>query len=200
MLSAWFSGMRRYTRSSKYVDRKKMKQTVKANRPGNMGFHFTGEFPEAEDWTPVEALGRSRSYMCPSDERGARRAVGSEDVGRPGLFSEHGMRLSAAIVMLMVLGLFLCGVWVDAFATNAGVSKRLAEQSARMESLRNEAVTLQSEIASRSSGVNVRQEATRIGLKSPRDMDMEYVDVPVDAVIDPASYGLQRDMASVFGQ
>lgn len=200
MLSAWFSGMHCYTRSSKFVNRKKMKQTVKANRPGNQGFSFTGEFPEAEDWTPVEAMGRRRSYMSPSDVQNARGAVSAQDVGREGICSEHGMRLSVALALLFVFGALLCSVWLSAYSVNAGVSKRLAQQDVRMETLNVEATTIRSEIASRSSGVNVRQEALRIGLKNSRGMDLEYVDVPADAVIDPTSYGLQRDMASVFGR
>ena len=64
--------------------------------------------------------------------------------------------------------------------------------------LQNELI--RSEIASRSSGVNVRQEALRIGLKRSTGAANAYVDVPSDAVIDPATYGLMRDTASVFGQ
>lgn len=200
MLSALFSGMHRYTRVAEYANRKKMKQTVRANRPGSVDFSFTGEFPEAEDWTPVEAIGRRRSYTQPAYATGIDDAVGTEDVGRQSIFSEHGVRLGAAVAMLMVLAVSLCLIWVSAYAQNAAVAKRLSQQEVRMETLTEEAAILRGEIATRSSGVNVRQEAIRIGLKSANGISAEYVQVPSDAVIDPSSYGLRRDMASVFGQ
>lgn len=200
MLSEMFSGMRRYKRVARFVDRKKMKQTVKATRIGRQSISFTGDFPEAGDWTPVETFGCRRSYMQPAREQGLERAIGTEDVGRLSIFSEHGVRLGAAVAMLVVLAAVLGGAWVMAHADNAGVAKRLAQQETRMQTLETQTTTLRSEIASRSSGVNVRQEAVRIGLRNSRGTQSAYVDVPDAATIDPANFGLQRDTASVFGQ
>ena len=162
MLSEMFSGMRRYKRVARFVDRKKMKQTVKATRIGRQSISFTGDFPEAGDWTPVETFGCRRSYMQPAREQGLERVIGTEDVGRLSIFSEHGVRLGAAVAMLVVLAAVLGGAWVMAHADNAGVAKRLAQQETRMQTLETQTTTLRSEIASRSSGVNVRQEAVRI--------------------------------------
>ena len=200
MLGNVFTGMRRYKRVARFVDRKKMKQTVRTNRSNGQSISFSGDFPEAGNWTPVEAFGCRRSYMQPAAEKGIERVVGSEDVGRLSLFSEHGVRLGAGVTMLVVLAAVLCGIWVWTYSQNSGVSKRLAMQETRMVSLAEESTTLRSEIASRSSGVNVRQEALRIGLKRSTGAANAYVDVPSDAVIDPATYGLMRDTASVFGQ
>lgn len=200
MLSEMFSGMRRYKRVARFVDRKKMKQTVKATRIGRQSISFTGDFPEAGDWTPVETFGCRRSYMQPAREQGLERVIGTEDVGRLSIFSEHGVRLGAAVAMLVVMAAVLGGAWVMAHADNAGVAKRLAQQETRMQTLETQTTTLRSEIASRSSGVNVRQEAVRIGLRNSRGTQSAYVDVPDAATIDPANFGLQRDTASVFGQ
>ena len=200
MLSAYFTGMRRYTRSSGYVNRKKMKQTIRAGRPGNLGFHFTGDFPESEDWTPVEAVRRPRSYTSPAQDGGVSQAVGVGVSERLPTFSRYGVRLGMGVALLAVWVAILCGVLISAYSVNAGLSKRLAQQAVRMEVLQEDSITLQSEIARRSSGVNVRQEAVRIGLTSSRGMPTEYVSVPDSAVIDPASYGLRTDTAVVFGQ
>ena len=200
MLSEMFSGMRRYKRVARFVDRKKMKQTVKATRIGRQSISFTGDFPVAGDWTPVETFGCRRSYMQPAREKGMERAIGTEDVGRLSIFSEHGVRLGAAVAMLVVLAAVLGGAWVMAHADNAGVAKRLAQQETRMQTLEMQTTTLRSEIASRSSGVNVRQEAVRIGLRNSSGAQSAYVDGPDAATIDPANFGLQRDTASVFGQ
>lgn len=201
MLSALFSGMHRYTRSSRYVNRKKMKQTIRASRPGNQGFSFTGEFPEAEDWMPVEAMRRPRSYTSPAQDGGVNDAVNSSVSERLPIVSRYGVRLGAGVALLTLWVALLSAVLIGAYSVNAGLSKGLAQQAVRMETLSEDSITLQSEIASRSSGVNVRQEAVRIGLTSSRGMDTEYITVPENAVIDPASYGLLRqDVASVYGQ
>ena len=104
------------------------------------------------------------------------------------------------VAMLVVLAAVLGGAWVMAHADNAGVAKRLAQQETRMQTLEMQTTTLRGESASRSSGVNVRQEAVRIGLRNSRGTQSAYVDVPDAATIDPANFGLQRDTASVFGQ
>lgn len=200
MLSAYFTGMHRYTRSSRYVNRKKMKQTIRASRPGNQGFHFTGDFPEAEDWTPVEATRRPRSYTSPAYEGGVSDAVSGRVSERLPTFSRYGVRMGMGVALLTLWVALLCGVLISAYSTNAGLSKRLAQQAVRMETLSEDSITLQSEIAKRCSGVNIRQEAVRIGLTSSRGMAAEYVSVPASAVIDPASYGLRTDVGSVFGQ
>lgn len=199
MLSEKFSGMHRHTRSSKYVDRKKMKRTVKASRPGTHGFSFTGEFPETEDWTPVEAKSRRRNYTQSNGDTGVYRAVSSEDTMRLPVVNRYGVRLGAALVFFVVFGVLLAGTAVLAYAENAAVSKRLAQQAARMETLSEEANATLSEIAYRSNGVNIRQEASRIGLKSSRGMSVEYLEVPVDAVIGPGAVGTVQDMANVWG-
>lgn len=199
MLSALWTGMRRYTRSSRYVDRKKMRQTIRANRPGNQGFSFTGDFPEATDWLPVEATRRPRCYTRQADN-GVSDVVTARVDERLPVFSRYGVRMGVAIPMLILFALLLGAIWMGAYAANAGVSQRLAQQEARAENLQQTAITLEGEIARRSSGINVRQEALRIGLKSSRGMSLTYVDVPDAAVVDPATYGLRQDVASVFGQ
>ena len=200
MLSAMFTGMHRHTRSSKYMDRKAMKRTVKANRPGSHGFSFTGEFTDAAEWAPVEAIGRRRCYMKATGENSAVDAVMNDSVERLPIVNRYGVRLGAALVFFVVFGVLLAGTAVMAYAQNTGVAKRLAQQAARMETLNENAATLQSEIAFRSNGVNIRQEAVRIGLKSSRGTDVVYVDVPADAVLSLGAYGTAQDMASVFGQ
>lgn len=156
MLSAIFTGMHRHTRSSKFVDRKAMKRTVKANRPGSHGFSFTGEFPEAADWTPVEAIGRRRCYMKATGENNAVDAVAGDRTERLPVVNRYGVRLGAALVFFVVFGALLAGTAIMAHAQNASVSKRLAQQTARMETLGETSATLQSEIAFRSNGVNIR--------------------------------------------
>lgn len=201
MLSTLFTGMHRYTRSSGYVNRKKMKQTIKAKRPGNQGFSFTGDdYPEAQDWLPVEAVRAPRCYTRPCAGGGVNDAVNEQVNERLPVISRYGVRMGVAIPMLALFALLLCGIWMGMYSVNAGVASRLTQQSVRMETLEQTAVTLQSEIAMRCSGINVRQEATRIGLKSSRGMALEYINVPAGVVIDPAAYGLRQNTASVFGQ
>lgn len=200
MLGARFSGMHRYTRSSRYVSRKKMKQQVRANRPGNQGFTFTGEYPEAESWQPVEIGRRSRSYMTPGDEIHMDAVVDGTLSERLPLVSDRGVRLGPAIVILVALAVLLAWIWMGVYTVNAGLSNRLSQQTLRMVTLENTAATLESEIAMRCSGVNVRQEAARIGLKSSHGMAAQYISVPEGAVIDPANYGVRQDAASIFGQ
>ncbi|MBR3763848.1 MAG: hypothetical protein IKK57_04755 [Clostridia bacterium] len=200
MLGARFSGMHRYTRSSRYVSRKKMKQQVRANRPGNQGFTFTGEYPEAESWQPVEIGRRSRSYMTPGDEIHMSAVVDGTLTERLPVVSSRGVRLGPAIAALLVLVALLAWIWMGAYTVNAGISARLSQQTVRMASLDNTAASLESEIALRCSGVNVRQEAARIGLKSSRGMTSQYVSVPEGAVINPANYGVRQDTASILGQ
>ena len=199
MLSEKVYGMHRHTRSSKYVDRKKMKRTVKASRPGTHGFSFTGEFPETHDWMPVEATSRRRNYTRNNGDTNGYRAVSSEDTTRLPVVNRYGVRVGAALVFFVVLGVLLAGTLVMAYAENAAVSKRLAQQTARIETLSEEANTTLSEIANRSNGVNIRQEASRIGLRSSRGMSVEYLDVPVNAVIGPGAVGTVQDLASVWG-
>lgn len=201
MLRTVFSGMRRYTRSSGYVNRKKMKQTIRANRPGNQGFRFKGDnFPETYDWQPVEAMRGPRSYMNPSSEGGMSSVVTSDVKERMPVFSRYGVRLSVAIPMLALFALLLCAIWMGLYSVNAELASRVAQQSARIENLQETAVTLESEIAMRTSGINVRQEAARIGLKSSRGMSSKYVSVPAGMAVNPASYGLRQDVASLLGQ
>lgn len=200
MLGARFSGMHRYTRSSRYVSRKKMKQQVRANRPGNQGFTFTGEYPETDSWQPVEIGRQSRSYMTPGDEIHMSGIVDGSLTERLPVVSGHGVRLGPAIVMLTVFVALLAWIWMGAYSVNAGLSARMSQQTGRMVTLQNTAASLESEIALRCSTVNVRQEAARIGLKSSRGMVSQYVSVPDAAVINPANYGVRQDTASIFGQ
>lgn len=199
MLSALFTGMHRHTRSSKYVDRKAMKRTVKANRPGNQGFSFTGEFPEMADWTPVEAQGRRRSYTRPAGHVNAVHVVGHEDVERMPVVNRYGVRLGAALVFFVVLGSLLAGTALLVNADNAGVAKRLSQQEVRVAYLQEESATINSEISFRSNGLNVRQEAMRIGLRSSENMQVIYLDVPSNAVYSRDTYAAQN-MASILGQ
>lgn len=200
MLSALFTGMHRCTRSSGYVDRKKMRQQVKANRPGHQGFSFTGDYPEAADWQPVEATRKPRCYTQVSQDSGIYAAVDGQINERVPLVGRDGLSLGLGITVLVFFVALLAAVWIAAYSVNAGLAKRLNQQSVRMETLVNDAASLESEIALRCSSVNVRQEAARIGLKSSRGINPEYVSVPAGAVIDPASYGLRLDTASIFGQ
>lgn len=200
MLSAFFSGMHRHTRLSRYVDKRKMKRTVRATRPGAQGFSFTGEFPEMENWRPVEATGRRRDYTRPSVEKSTYRAVGNEDTTRLPIVNRYGVRFGAAMVYFVVLGVLLAGTAIWASAGNAGVSMRLAAQERRMEELNETSSSTLSEIARRSSGVNIRQEAGRIGLMSSHGMDVKYLEVPEDATIGPGTLSTTQDMASIWGQ
>ncbi len=199
MLSALFSGMHCHTRSSKYVDRKKMKRTVKANRPGSNGFSFTGEFPEVQDWTPVEALGRRRSYTSRMDD-GIAEVVKTESVERLPVVNRYGVRRGTALVALVVFAVMLASMGLMAYADNISVSKRLDQQTKHMGDLTETTKNLQGDIASRSNGVNIRQEAMRIGMKKSQGMDVVYLYVPSDAVLDPGVFGMTQDMASILGQ
>lgn len=198
MLSAFLSGMHRHTRLSRYVDKKKMKRTIQATRPGSQGFSFTGEFPEMEGWKPVEATSHRRDYTRPDVEKSTYRAVGNEDAGRLPVVNRYGVRFGAAMVYFAVLAVLLAGVSLWAYAGNAGVSKRLAMQESRIVELENTASSTWSEITRRSSGVNIRQEASRIGLKSSRGMDVTYLEVPEDATIGPGTVSTTQDMAYVW--
>ncbi len=193
-------GMQRYTRLSDYIDRKKMNRTKRANRPGNQGFTFTGDFPEAHDWQPVEAQRFRRSYTDPSGDGGVSDVVAAQVEERLPLVSRYGVRTGLAVTVLAVFAALLCALWVGAYSVNAGLSRQLAQQEVRVETLTQSGVQLRSEIAVASSEVNVRQEAVRIGLRSSHGMAWEYVSVPTNAVIDPASYGLRQNTASIFGQ
>lgn len=200
MLSMYLSGMRRYKRSSRFVDRKKMKQTVRASRPGNRGFSFTGEYPEADSYKVLEPQGMRRHYTQPSSEPVIHATVGSSVTNRVPVISKHGVHWGVALALLTLWVMLLSGVLVYAYSNNSGVSKRLSQQTVRMATLTNDTAALQGAIANRSSGVNVRQEAVRLGLVNSQGMEQRYVSVPEAAVFNPSNYGLRLNTASIFGQ
>lgn len=177
-----------------------MKRTIRATRPGAQGFSFTGEFPEIENWRPVEATGRRRDYTRPSVEKSTYRAVGNEDTNRLPIVNRYGVRFGAAMVYFVVLSALMAGLSIWAYAGNAGVSMRLAAQETRVKELNTTANETISEIARRSSGVNIRQEAGRIGLMSSRGMDVKFLEVPEDATIGPGTLTTTQDMANIWGQ
>lgn len=201
MLSGFFTGMRRYKRSSGYVSRKRMKQTIMASRPGNRGFRFTGEdYPAGNDRMPVEVRGNRRRYISGNGEKPINETVGNRIRERADICNSKGMHRGLATVLLTLWVVGLCVVLLCENSANAGVSKRLSQQAARMEMLTNESAALQSAIASRSSDINVRQEAGRLGLTNSQGIPQKYISVPDTAVFNPASYGLKLDTASIFGQ
>lgn len=200
MLGDFFSGMHRYKRVARYADRKGMKETIKASRTARTSIDFNGDFPQADQWTPVESFPISRDYTRPSRDSGVNDVVRPDHLERRRVFSEHGVLLGPAVAMLTLLAVLLGIWWGVEFAENMNVSKRLAAQESRMESLRTEEVLIKGQIATRCSSVNVRQEALRIGMKNTRGMATKDLELPQNAVIDPDNYGLRRDTASVFGQ
>lgn len=200
MLSARSTGMHRHTRPAAYADKKMKRRAVKASRPGSYGFSFTGDFPEMPGWQPVEATERRRRYAVASGQTGSYRAVGSDGTMRMPIINRYGVRLGPAVIALVLLAALLAGFIVWQFSENTRVSKLLSEQTARMDSLAIEAYTTLNEITVQSSGVNIRQEATRIGLMSSRGVVVEYLDVPADAVFSPGAAGGTQDLASVLGQ
>ena len=200
MLSRGFNRMHRHTRSAQYADRKGMQRDVRANRPGAHGFSFTGDFPEAEDWQPVEAATHRRRYSEPSGNTGAYRVVDDAVTDRLPVVNRYGIRLGPALVLLVVLASLLGSITVMAYSGNSSVTKRLAEQEERMIVLNNEVGLIQGEISYRSNGVNVRQEASRIGLVSSKDVAVEYISVPANAVYGLGTAVGAQDMASIWGQ
>lgn len=199
MLGAMFTGMHRHTRSSKYMDRKAMKRTVKANRPGNLGFSFTGEFPEVSDWAPVEAQSRRRSYTRSTGRVHAVNTIAHEKTERLPVVNRYGVRLGAALVFFVVFGSLLAMTALMVSAGNGSVVTRLEQQTARRNELIEEQSTLAGEIAFRSNGLNVRQEAMRIGLRSSENMQVIYLDVPTNAMHSQDSFAAQN-MANILGQ
>ena len=177
-----------------------MKRTVRATRPGSQGFSFTGEFPEMENWRPVEATGHRRDYTRPSVEKSTYRAVGNEDTNRLPIVNRYGVRFGAAMVYFVVLGVLLAGTAIWVSAGNAGVSMRLASQEFRMEELNETSSVTLSEIARRSSGVNIRQEAVRMGLISSKGVNVHYLEAPADAVITLPDQTAIQSLASIWGQ
>lgn len=199
MLSARSNGMHRHTRPAAYADKKMKRRAVKAGRPGSYGFSFTGEFPETPGWTPVEATERRRRYAVPNGQTGSYRAVGSEGTMRIPVINRYGVRLGPAVIVLVLLAALLAGFIVWQCSENSRMSKLLSDQLIRLDSLTAEANTTLNEISVQSSGVNIRQEATRIGLMNSHGVVVEYLDVPEDAVFAPGVGGTQ-DLASVVGQ
>lgn len=200
MLSAYMHGMHRHTRPSAYADKKQQRRSAQStSRPGAYGFSFSGEFPEAPSAMPVEAAGRRRHYTAPSGQTGSYQAVGSQGTMRLPAINRYGVRLGPAIVLFVFFAALLAGLVVWQYAGNTRLSKLISEQEQRMVNLGAEADQTLSEISVQSSGVNIRQEATRIGLKSSRGVTVEYLNVPKDAVFGPGAGGVQ-DMASVLGQ
>ena len=200
MLSARFSGMHRHTRPAAYADKKMKRRAAKASRPGSYGFSFTGEFPEMPDWQPVEATERRRRYAVASGQTGSYRAVGSDGTMRIPVINRYGVRLGPAIILLVLLAALLAGLVVMQFSENTRMAKLLSEQVERMDSLAAETNTTLSEITIQSSGMNIRQEATRIGLMSSHGVVREYLDVPADALFGPGTMGGTQDLASVWAQ
>lgn len=200
MLSARFNGMHRHTRPAAYADKKMKRQAVKASRPGSYGFSFTGEFPETSGWQPVEATERRRRYAVASGQTGSYQAVGRDGTVRIPVINRYGVRLGPAVIALVVLAALLAGCVVWQFSENTRMGKLLSEQAARMDSLAIEANTTLNEITLQSNGVNIRQEATRIGLMSSRGVVVEYLNVPEDAVFSPGTAGGTQDLAAVWGQ
>lgn len=199
MLSAHSTGMHRHTRPAAYADKKMKRRAVKASRPGSYGFSFTGEFPEMPDWQPVEATERRRRYAVANGQTGSYQAVGSDGTMRMPAINRYGVRLGPAVAMLVVLAVLLAGFIVFQYAENTRMAKLLSEQVTRMDALAVEANTTLNEITLQSNGVNIRQEAMRIGLVNSRGVAVEYLDVPEDAVFAPGTNGTQN-LASVWGQ
>jgi len=198
MLSAFSTGMHRHTKPAAYAD-KRQQRAARMNRPGAYGFSFTGEFPEASSFQVVEATERRRRYTVPNGQTSAYQAVGSSGTMRIPTINRYGVRLGAAVVLLIVLAALLGGTVVMQVSQNTHLAKSLSEQTKRIDALAAEANTTLNAITQQSLGVNIRQEAGRIGLRSSRGMDVEYLDVPVDAVFGPGAANAQ-DMASVWGQ
>ncbi|MGN0794084.1 MAG: hypothetical protein ACI4MG_06365 [Aristaeellaceae bacterium] len=200
MLSAQLMGMHRHTRPAAYADKKMKRRAVNASRPGAYGFSFTGEFPEMSDWQPVEATDRRRRYAMPNGQTGSYQALGRESAAPMRAVNRYGICLRPAIVMLTVLALLLSGLVVYQYAENARIAKLLSEQTQRMDKLAVEANTTLSDIAAQSNGVNIRQEATRIGLKSSRGVAVEYLSVPEDAMFGPGISSGTQDLANIWVQ
>ena len=193
-------GIRRYKRLAKFANGKKMRQTVRASRPGTFEFGFRGDFPEMNDRMAVETTDDRRQYTDAQRGRKLNHSIDGEVRENARCFSDLGIRRNVAVALL-VLWAFALGmglIVVNSIASSS--AKRVSQQVERMELLATEYVTLQGSIASRSSGVNVRQEAGRLGLITPQSADQKYVSVPDAAVINPDTYGLRLDMASIFGQ
>lgn len=200
MVSAHFSGMHRHTRPAAYADKRMKRRPVKSSRPGAYGFSFTGEFPEAGSWQPVEATERRRRYAVPSGQTGSYRAVGSEGAMRIPVINRYGIRLGPAMIILFMVAVLLAGVIVWQVSENSRMSKMLSAQLERMDSLAVETNTTLNEITIQSSGVNIRQEATRIGLMNSRGVVTEYLEVPEDALFAPGTASSSADLASVWGR
>lgn len=200
MLNAAFSGMHRHTKPAAYADKKMKRRAVKAARPGSYGFSFSGEFPEAPDYMPVQATDRRRRYVEPSGQTGSYEPVGSDGTMRIPMVNRYGIRLLPAIVMLVLLASVLAGFVVMQYAENTRISKQLSAQTYRMDELAVEINATLNQITQQSNGVNIRQEAMRIGLHSSRGVVVEYLDVPADAVFGPDMTVDSSNMASVLGQ
>jgi len=199
MMTARSTGMHRHTRPAAYADKKAKRRAVKSSRPGSYGFSFTGEFPEMGDWQPVEATERRRRYAVANGQTGSYQAVGREDAQRIPVINRYGVRLGPAVILLVVLAALLAGFIVMQVAENTRMAKLLNEQVVRMDALAIEANTTLNQITLQSSGVNIRQEASRIGMRSARGVVVEYLNVPEDAVFAPGNGGT-HDLASVWGQ
>lgn len=201
MLSAILTGMHRHTRPAAYADRSQQRRTAQAaRRPGAYGFSFTGEFEEAPSYVPVEAAARRRRYSEPSGKTGSYRAVGSDGTMRIPAINRYGVRIGPALAMLTMLAVLLAGVILWQNAENTRMSKLIDAQNARIISLGSEANETLSDITLRSSGVNIRQEATRIGLMSSRGVPVKYLNVPPEAVYGPGAFVGTQELASVWGQ
>lgn len=193
-------GIRRYKRLAKFANRKKMEQTVRASRPGTFEFGFRGDFPEMADRMAVETTADRRQYTNVKKGHKLNHSVDGQMRENAPPFSDIGVHRNVAILLLVAWAFVLGAVLIVVNSSASNSAKLVSYQVERMEMLTTEYITLQGSIASRSSGVNVRQEAGRLGLISPQNSEQKYVSVPDAAVINPDVQGLRLDMASIFGQ
>lgn len=191
--------MRRHTRPADFVSKSRQAEAMSYGRPGGRSFSFTGEFPDVADQQPVEATSRRRNYTS-GNHTGSYHAIRQDDTARMPAVNKYGVRFLPAMAVFVAVLICMAVVMYGQMNDRQKVMESIRAKQDRIEVLKVECAKTEAAIAAQSNDVNIRQEAVRMGLISSKGVNVEYLEVPQDAVITLADQSGAQSFASIWGQ
>ncbi len=187
----------RHLKPARFVSRTCREGQYFASRPGASGFSFTGEFPGADNYQPVERPDARRSYTIPNAQHRNHAAV-QQHYG-PAV-CKKGVKPSAALVMLAALAVMLSSIWLSSVSDSRLASNMISDHRSAINALSTSCQNLRSDIEYLAGDVNVRLIAGQLGLESARGKTVTYLDLPTDAVITLADSTSILTLANVWAK
>lgn len=191
--------MRRHTRPADFVSKSRQAEAMCYGRPGGRSFSFTGDFPDMADQQPVEATSRRRNYTS-GNHTGSYHAIRQDDTARMPAVNKYGVRFLPAMAVFVAVLICMAVVMYGQMNDRQKVMESIRAKQDRIEVLKVECAKTEAAIAAQSNDVNIRQEAVRMGLISSKGVNVEYLEVPQDAVITLADQSGVQAFASIWGQ